>query len=35
VPFDPLGAGAPQEGVEGANEEPRYVPLDSITQIVL
>jgi len=35
VPFDPLGAGAPQEGVEGANQEPRYVPLDSITQIVL
>ncbi len=35
VPFDPMGAGGSQEGVEGASGEPRYIPLDSITQIVL
>jgi endonuclease G len=33
APFDPLGA-APEEGVDGA-AEPRYVPLDVPTQIVL
>jgi endonuclease G, mitochondrial len=34
VPSDPLGPAAPEEGVEGLGE-PRFVPLDSASQIVL
>ena len=33
VPFDPLGAAAPNEAV--AAGEPVFVPLDSLSQIVL